>query len=360
MHLIDEVVIEVKAGDGGNGIVVFLREKYRPRGGPAGGDGGNGGDVLLVATRNLSTLLDLRYRRHYKAQSGEHGKGKSQHGRGGQDREILVPLGTMVFNHDTGELLGDMVEEGQRMRVAEGGRGGLGNTNFTTPTRQAPDFSFPGKPGEVIKLRLELKLLADVGIIGFPNVGKSTLISRLSKARPKIADYPFTTLAPNLGVTSPPHRDSFVVADVPGLVEGAHKGVGLGIRFLRHIERTRVFLHILEMADDPERDPIKDYEVIMNELSLYDENTGSRLMDNPVVVAINKIEEPELAELIHEEYSPFFAEKGIPFFVISAQSGHNLVPLLHMLGDILENDLQPEPDEAEDPDAPEVWDPLSS
>lgn len=350
MHLIDEVVIQVYAGSGGDGCAAFRREKYRPRGGPSGGDGGKGGDVVFVATSSLSTLLDLRYRRHYKAPRGEHGRGKDQHGRGGQNREIRVPVGTMVYNDETGELIADLVTDGEKLVVAKGGRGGLGNINFKTATRQAPDFALPGEAGEEFTLRLELKLLADVGIIGFPNVGKSTLISKISKAKPKIADYAFTTLSPNLGVAAPPRRDSFVVADVPGLVPDAHKGVGLGIRFLRHIERTRVFLHILEMSDEPEREPIQDYEIIMNELALYEESSGSELLSKPVVVAINKAEDLELAEICEEEYGPYFEEKGIPFFVISAKSGHNLVPMLHQLGDILDKDkkVEDEPEEEED------------
>ncbi|TNE48832.1 MAG: GTPase ObgE [Deltaproteobacteria bacterium] len=356
MHLIDEVVIQVYAGNGGNGCIAFRREKYRPRGGPSGGDGGRGGDVLLVATNDLSTLLDLRYRRHYKAKSGEHGRGKDQHGRGGQTREIRVPVGTMVYNDETGELLADLVEDGQILVAAKGGRGGLGNINFKTATRQAPEYATPGELGEEFTLRLELKLLADVGIIGFPNVGKSTLISKISKARPKIADYAFTTLSPNLGVAAPPRRDSFVVADVPGLVPGAHQGVGLGIRFLRHIERTRVFLHILELSDEPERDPIQDYEIIMNELALYEESSGSDLLSKPVVVAINKAEDLELAEICEEEYGPYFHEKGIPFFVISAKSGHNLVPLLHTLGDVLEQDKKEELEEEVEDDG--TWSPV--
>lgn len=355
MHLIDEVVIEVFAGDGGDGCVAFRREKYRPRGGPSGGDGGKGGDVRIVTSGNLSTLLDLRYQYYYKADSGEHGRGKDQYGRGGDDKEIRVPVGTVIYDHETGEVLGDLIEEGQVLFVALGGKGGLGNMHFVTPTRQAPDFATPGQPGEHRVLRLELKLLADVGIIGFPNVGKSTLISRISKARPKIADYPFTTLSPNLGVAAPPGRNAFVVADVPGLVPGAHRGVGLGIRFLRHIERTRVFLHLLELTNLEGRDPIRDYEVIMQELTYYDEETGSSLMSNPVVVAINKVEDPELIELCEMEYGPYFRERGIPFFVISAHAGHNLIPLLHQLADIVEvnkPEMEQESTEEEKPWSP--------
>lgn len=358
MQFVDEAVIEVHAGAGGNGCIAFRREKYRPMGGPCGGNGGRGGNVIFVADHNLSTLLDLRYQRLYKAPRGEHGRGKDQHGKGGDDLTIRVPAGTIVFDHETGEILADLTEHKQTYMAAEGGQGGLGNMMFVTSTRQAPDMSTEGKEGEQRKLKLELKLLADVGVIGYPNVGKSTLISKVSRAKPKIANYPFTTLTPNLGVTTAPGRGSFVMADVPGLIEGAHEGHGLGIRFLKHIERTRVFLHVLELSEDSKRDPITDFEKINRELALYDEQVKSDLSQRQTVVAINKVEDPELAEICEEEYAPYFREKGLPLFIISAISGENLDPLLHALSDCI--DKEKEAILEENPVEEKAWDPLTA
>ena len=357
MQFIDEAIIEVTAGDGGDGCVAFRREKYRPNGGPSGGNGGKGADIYLRADHNLSTLLDLHYTPQYKAQRGEHGRGRDQHGRGGSDLILRVPTGTLVYDAESGDLIVDLVEHGQTHCVAKGGRGGRGNMEFVTSTRQAPDFAEEGQPGEHLTLRLELKLLADVGVIGFPNVGKSTLIAHVSKAQPKIADYPFTTLTPNLGVVRAPGREAFVMADVPGLIEGAHQGTGLGIRFLRHVERTRVFLHLLELAEDGGRDPIRDYEVILRELELYDQSTGSALAENPMIVALNKVEDDALAEICQEEIGAYFAEREIPFFVISAHTGRGITPLLHALTDMLEDQKRQEQEGEEEEDS--SWDPLA-
>ncbi len=336
MQLIDEAIIEVCGGKGGDGCIAFRREKYCPHGGPAGGDGGAGGDVILIADPGLHTLLDFHYQRFYRAENGEHGRGKDQHGKRGRSIELRVPVGTLVYDAETGKLLGDLTRAGQKLIVARGGKGGKGNLNFVTPTRRAPHIATPGEKGERRTLKLELKLIADIGIIGFPNVGKSTLISKISRARPKIADYPFTTLSPNLGVVSIPGRNPFVVADVPGLIPGAHKGIGLGHRFLKHVERTRLFLHLLEYSLEPNRDPIKDFEALEKELKLYDQKFSSNLSQKRVVVALNKMDDPEIEELCREEYSPYFAERGIPFLTISALSGKGLKELLHLLADQIE------------------------
>jgi GTP-binding protein len=288
MKFVDEVRIHVKAGDGGNGAVAWRREKFIPRGGPAGGDGGNGGDVVLVVDEQLSTLLDYRYVREHRARSGEHGQGSDCNGKDGAHLLLRVPPGTVVKDERTGEQLADLAA-GDRMVVAKGGRGGLGNMNFATSTHQAPRHAEDGTPGEERDLVLELKLLADVGIVGYPNAGKSTLISVVSRARPKIADYPFTTLVPNLGVVSWKDR-SFVVADVPGLIEGAHAGAGLGHQFLRHLERCRVLVHLVEGAAPGEgRSPRADFEAINAELRLYSPDLASK----PQIVAVTKVDVPE-------------------------------------------------------------------
>ncbi|HSE83689.1 MAG TPA: GTPase ObgE, partial [Thermodesulfobacteriota bacterium] len=266
VKFIDEAKINVKSGRGGNGCASFRREKYVPRGGPNGGDGGDGGDVIVIAKENMTSLLDYRYKRHYRAESGEHGKGKDQHGKSAPPLLIPVPIGTVIKDLSTERILGDLTEDGQTLVVAKGGRGGKGNARFATSTNQAPKKAEPGEEGEEKDLLLELKLLADVGIIGFPNAGKSTLISRISAARPKIADYPFTTLVPNLGVVSYGENKTFVVADIPGLIKGAHEGTGLGIKFLRHIERTRILIHLLDLSPFTERDPIEDYHAMNEEL----------------------------------------------------------------------------------------------
>jgi GTP-binding protein len=283
MQFIDQAEIEVQAGDGGDGIVAFRREKYVPAGGPAGGNGGNGGSVILVAVEHLQTLLDFRYAHRFKAANGERGGPKNMTGGAGSDRLIEVPCGTMVYDAETEEVLGDLIAPGQTLCVAKGGKGGLGNKHFLSNRNRAPEQALPGLPGENRLIRLELKLLAEVGIIGLPNAGKSTLISALSAARPKIADYPFTTLVPNLGVVRKPTGDGTVFADIPGLIEGAHLGTGLGHDFLRHIERTRVLLHLIDATAE---DPIAAYQTIQAELQAY----GRGLADRPQILALNKID----------------------------------------------------------------------
>ncbi|HOM72630.1 MAG TPA: GTPase ObgE, partial [Armatimonadota bacterium] len=274
MQFVDQVEIHVKAGDGGNGIVAFRREKYIPRGGPAGGDGGRGGDVIIQADEALNTLVDLRYKRNYKAERGGDGGSNNKTGRDGNSLVIRVPVGTIIRDKETGKVIADLVEHEQSAVVAEGGRGGHGNAHFATSTLQTPRFAENGDPGEELDLVLELKLLADVGLVGFPNVGKSTLISRMSAAKPKIADYPFTTLAPNLGVVRVNEFKSFVMADMPGLIEGAHLGAGLGHQFLRHIERTRLLVHILDVSGATGRDPLHDFDVINDELVSFNPALG--------------------------------------------------------------------------------------
>jgi GTP-binding protein len=293
MKFVDEVRIHVKAGDGGDGAVAWRREKFIPRGGPAGGDGGDGGDVVLTVDPQLATLLDYRYVREHRARNGEHGGGSDMNGRNGPTLELRVPPGTVVRDAATGEVVADLSDPGMRVVIAKAGRGGLGNMNFATSTNQAPRHAEPGTPGEEKDLVLELKLLADVGIVGFPNAGKSTLISRISRARPKIADYPFTTLVPNLGVVSWRGEKSFVVADIPGLIEGAHEGAGLGHQFLRHVERCRVLVHLVDGAPQGEgRDPRADLDAIDRELALY----SKTLAEKPQIVAVNKADVPEARE----------------------------------------------------------------
>jgi GTP-binding protein len=320
---IDEVRIRVKAGDGGKGAVSFRREKFVPKGGPSGGDGGNGGSVVLVVDEGLSTLLDFRYRSEYKARPGEPGGNKDMYGRGGDDLILKVPPGTQVYDEASGRLLGDLKTHGQRFIAARGGRGGRGNIHFATSTDRAPRKAEPGTPGQERELRLELKLLADVGLLGFPNVGKSSLISRISAARPKIADYPFTTLVPNLGMVRLSGDRSFVVADVPGLIEGAHEGAGLGTRFLRHLERTRVLIHILEVTEEPGRTPLKDYKALRDELEAYDPDLAAR----PEIVAVNKTDLPVTKKKV-AALKKSFAAKGVPVFPISAATGDGVPELL--------------------------------
>src|SRR5437762_8362158 len=289
---IDEATIRVKAGDGGNGCLAFRREKFVPRGGPSGGDGGKGGDVIMESSERHNTLVHFRFNPEYKAQRGRHGEGSNKTGREGEDVLLKVPVGTIVYDADSGEKVHDFSHADDRLVIARGGRGGRGNAQFKTSTHQAPREHEDGKPGEERTLRLELKLLADVGIVGYPNVGKSTLISRISAARPKIADYPFTTLEPNLGVVSigdisDPKHYSFVVADIPGLIEGAHEGAGLGMQFLRHIERTRMLVHVIDVSESSGRpDPVKDFEVIMDELKSF----GAGLERKPMIVVASKID----------------------------------------------------------------------
>lgn len=283
---IDRAKIRVKAGDGGNGVTAFRREKFVPYGGPSGGDGGNGGDVWLESDLGLNTLLHLRYNPEHKAERGRHGEGSNRHGKEGESITVRVPVGTQVFDVESGDLIVDFTEAGQRFLAAKGGKGGWGNQHFATPTRRAPKFHYDGRPGEEKELQLELKLIADVGLVGFPNAGKSTLISVISAAKPKIADYPFTTLEPNLGVVDIGDHKTFVVADIPGLIEGASEGAGLGDRFLRHVERTKVILHLVDVSSLSGRDPVSDYEIINRELANYNEDLAAR----PQIVIATKLD----------------------------------------------------------------------
>lgn len=296
---IDRVKIKIKAGDGGNGVTAFRREKFIPRGGPSGGDGGVGGDVWMEADEGLNTLLHLRYNPEHKAERGKHGEGSNRFGKDGGSITVRVPVGTQVFDAETEELLCDFTDAGQRYLAAKGGKGGWGNAHFATPTRRAPKFHYTGRPGDEKELQLELKLIADVGLVGFPNAGKSTLISVISAAKPKIADYPFTTLEPNLGVVDLGDFNTIVVADIPGLIEGASEGAGLGDRFLRHVERTKLILHLVDVSSISGRDPVEDYEIINRELSNYNEELGER----PQIVVATKLDvldEPERLESLRE------------------------------------------------------------
>jgi GTPase len=318
---IDEVKILVKAGNGGNGCMAFRREKFVPRGGPSGGDGGRGGDVVFVASPHHNTLLHFRYNPEHKAERGRHGEGSNRTGRDGHSIEVPVPVGTMVYNAETGELIHDFTQTGEHFVVAKGGRGGRGNQHFATAVHQAPTEHEDGKPGDELNLRLELKLLADVGLVGFPNAGKSTLISRISAAKPKIADYPFTTLEPNLGVVDFNGR-TFVVADIPGLIEGAHEGHGLGIQFLRHVERTRLLVHLVDVSEFTGRDPLSDFDIIMHELA----NFSDELIKKPMLVVASKIDvaqDPERVEAIEKRA----AEAGLPFLKISSVTGEGIEQL---------------------------------
>jgi len=319
---IDEARILVKAGDGGNGCVAFRREKFVPRGGPSGGDGGRGGDVVMQASQQHNTLIHFRYNPEHKAERGGHGEGSNCTGKDGVSIILKVPVGTTVFDYETGELIHDFSLPNEKFVVAKGGRGGRGNQHFATPTHQAPRESEPGRLGEERTYRLELKLLADVGLVGFPNAGKSTLISRISAAKPKIADYPFTTLAPNLGVVSvgeEPNDESFVVADMPGLIEGAHLGAGLGIQFLRHIERTRVLVHLVDVSDGSGRpDPVDDFKVIVTEL----ENFGHGLAEKPMIVVASKIDTANPNKL--KKLTTYAKRRKLEFFAISAVSGEGI------------------------------------
>ena len=330
MKFIDEAKIYVKGGDGGRGCVSFRREKYVPRGGPNGGDGGKGGDIVLVASRSHQTLLDLKYRQHHIAKHGGHGEGSDRTGRNSEDIRIPVPAGTVVKDAETGEVLADMVHDGETFIVARGGIGGRGNARFATPTNQAPRYAQPGMPGEERWILLELKLLADVGIIGLPNAGKSTFISRVSAARPKIADYPFTTLTPNLGVVKVGDRAPFVVADIPGLIPGAHRGLGMGIKFLRHVERTSVLLHLLDLSGDAA--PAGETMTLINaELQHFSPALGAR----PQVVAISKIDLTDTRERLAAAVDALLRQ-GIRAFPFSAVTGEGLPALLHALADALD------------------------
>jgi GTPase len=327
---VDEVDIHVSAGNGGNGCLSFRREKFVPRGGPDGGDGGAGGSVYIVATPTKNTLIDFRYHPEFEAKRGAHGQGSNKTGQSGNDLEIPVPIGTFVFakSAETGELttLADLTAEGQRVLVARGGRGGRGNARFVSSTNRAPRRTEPGEEGEERFLRLQLKLIADAGLIGFPNVGKSTLISRISAARPKIADYPFTTLSPNLGVVSLPDDRSFVVADVPGLIEGAHQGHGLGHQFLRHIERTKVLVHLVDVSGASGRDPVQDFDTIVDELQLFDPKVAAK----PMIVAASKmdaVDDPSRVDALERHVR----DRGLPLFRVSAVAGTGLEALLEAM-----------------------------
>ncbi|MEC1490712.1 GTPase ObgE [Bacillus subtilis] len=328
---VDQVKVYVKGGDGGNGMVAFRREKYVPKGGPAGGDGGKGGDIVFEVDEGLRTLMDFRYKKHFKAIRGEHGMSKNQHGRNADDMVIKVPPGTVVTDDDTKQVIADLTEHGQRAVIARGGRGGRGNSRFATPANPAPQLSENGEPGKERYIVLELKVLADVGLVGFPSVGKSTLLSVVSSAKPKIADYHFTTLVPNLGMVETDDGRSFVMADLPGLIEGAHQGVGLGHQFLRHIERTRVIVHVIDMSGLEGRDPYEDYLTINQELSEY----NLRLTERPQIIVANKMDMPEAAENLEA-----FKEKltdDYPVFPISAVTREGLRELLFEVANQLEN-----------------------
>jgi GTP-binding protein len=332
MKFVDEVRIHVKAGDGGNGCVSFRRERFIPKGGPNGGDGGKGGDVILEANAQLSTLLDLSYPQQFRAPKGSHGKGKDQTGRNGEDLVISVPTGTLVRDGETGEVLQDLVMEGQRYVAVQGGRGGRGNARFATSTQRAPRIAEKGEEGQDRWLRIELKLLADVGLVGYPNVGKSTLLSKISSARPKIAGYPFTTLSPNLGVVARADDEPFVVADIPGLIEGASKGLGLGLRFLRHIERTHLLVHLLDITEGRPQDPLEDFRTLNSELEAYQ----PALSHKKQVVAVNKIDVPGVRAKASHFIEPF-KKLGYGLYLISANTGEGLDELVKAISEILKS-----------------------
>ncbi len=324
MNFIDEVKIYIKAGDGGRGCVSFRREKFVPRGGPDGGDGGRGGDIKIHAESSRRTLLDLKYARHHIAKHGGHGKGSNRTGRNSEDIDIIVPVGTLVKDAETGEVLTDLHVDGQLYIAAKGGVGGKGNAWFATSTNQAPRYAQAGIKGEERWVILELKLFADVGIIGLPNVGKSTFISKVSAARPKIADYPFTTLVPHLGVVKYGNMETFVIADIPGLIKGAHEGMGMGTRFLRHIERTSVLLHVIDISQESYGDAWQNFETVNGELFLFNPS----LMEKPQVVTINKIDLPVTRERIKKEID-IFDKKGIKVSAFSAVTGEGVTEVIH-------------------------------
>jgi GTPase len=332
---IDEATIRVKAGDGGNGCLAFRREKFVPRGGPSGGDGGNGGDIVMESSERHNTLVHFRFNPEYKAQRGRHGEGSNKKGREGEGIVLQVPVGTILYDADTGEKIHDFSRPDERIVVACGGRGGRGNARFATSTHQAPREHEDGRPGEDRVFRLELKLLADVGLVGYPNVGKSTLISRISAARPKVADYPFTTLQPNLGVVvvgEARDEKSFVVADIPGLIEGAHSGAGLGMQFLRHIERTRLLAHMVDVSDDSGRpDPVKDVEVIAKELKSF----GGKLDEKPTILVASKIDVANKEKLA--KLKKYAKKQGMVLYPISAVTGKGIEELKFAMAEKLDD-----------------------
>jgi GTP-binding protein len=345
MRFVDEVNIEVIAGDGGNGSASFRREKYVPRGGPDGGDGGRGGSIYAVADRNINTLIEYRYARIHRAKHGENGHGADKYGRGAEDIFLRVPVGTVITDAETGEFIADLATDGQEARVAKGGAGGFGNIHFKSSTNRAPRQFTPGEEGEKRRLHLELKILADVGLLGMPNAGKSTLIRAVSAARPKVADYPFTTLAPNLGVVRSDANRSFVIADIPGLIEGAAEGAGLGHRFLRHLQRTRMLLHIVDLAPfDPDADPVRDARAIVGELARYD----ARLLEKPRWLVLNKMDlipEGERKKRVRAFAKAFGQRGGDPVFSVAAISGDGCRELVLAVQDWL--DAHPSPLAAE-------------
>ncbi|AWE08167.1 GTPase ObgE [Lysinibacillus sp. 2017] len=344
---VDHVKIYVKGGDGGDGMVAFRREKYVPNGGPAGGDGARGGNVIFEVEEGLRTLMDFRYKRHFKAERGEHGMSKGMHGRHADDLIVKVPPGTVVMNAETKTVIADLVEHGQQAVVAKAGRGGRGNCRFSTPSNPAPELAEKGEPGEELEVILELKVLADVGLVGFPSVGKSTLLSVVSSAKPKIGAYHFTTIVPNLGMVETEDHRSFAMADLPGLIEGAHQGIGLGMQFLRHIERTRVIVHVIDMAGLEGREPYDDFVTINNELEQY----NLRLLERPQIIVANKMDMPNAEENLIE-----FKKKigeDIKIFPVSAISRQGLKPVLFEIADLLEvtpnfllNDMEDEESDA--------------
>lgn len=331
MQFVDYIKVHVKAGDGGRGCVAFRREKYVPRGGPSGGDGGRGGHVIIRAKSQMNTLLDLRYHQDYIAEKGEHGMGKRMHGKDGRDLILPVPVGTIVKNEETGDILADLAADGMEVIAVRGGRGGLGNAHFATPTKQAPVYAQPGEKGGEAGLIIELKLLADVGLIGLPNAGKSTLISVISSARPKIADYPFTTLVPNLGVVKLESFRSFVVADIPGIIEGAHNGTGLGFHFLRHIERTSVLLHLTDISEMSVGDPVDNILKINKELELYNQS----LVRKPQIIVATKLDIADEYRL--DSVRKYCKNNAIRFFAISAATNSGIEELIKYVSVELES-----------------------
>ena len=331
MEFIDEALITVEAGHGGDGCVSFRREKYVPKGGPDGGDGGKGGDIVFVATLRKRTLRDFRFKRHFRAQRGAHGRGKKQAGKSGQDLVIEVPPGTLICHAENGSVIKDLSVSDETFVLVRGGRGGRGNYRFLSSRNRAPRYAGEGKPGETLTVKLELKLLADVGVIGLPNAGKSTLISRLSSARPKIADYPFTTLTPTLGVVSTEDRDPFVIADIPGLIEGAHRGVGLGTRFLKHIERTEILLHMIDLTAVSPEDLLSPYHVINRELELF----NSKLVQERQVIALNKADMSE-GRAVAKDVVEALKSYNEDVWIISALTGEGLDALTSHLGKLVE------------------------
>jgi GTP-binding protein len=342
VKFVDEVSIYIRSGKGGDGAVSFRRERFRPKGGPDGGDGGNGASIIFVADPQLGTLLDFRYHQHYYADGGRPGMGSDKNGKTADDLRIRVPVGTVLSDAETGELIADLSEVGAEVVAAKGGKGGLGNMNFATSTNQAPRYAQPGGPSVERKVRLTLKLLADVGLVGFPNAGKSTLISRLSKARPKIADYPFTTLVPNLGIVRTGEDKTFVMADIPGLIEGASEGAGLGHRFLRHVERVSVLAFLVDVSSVEGRTPATDYETLVKELARYSEDLAKK----PRVLVLTKADLPD-TNTHAPEVKALADREGIPFFEVSAVRGDGLDPLAYALQKVVdEKRARPDPEPA--------------